>query len=92
MGEIIQTEFLTPKTKQMQPVNTKSLFHALCQTLEKLDREEINVTQAAAFSKVVSQCTQLLNYELKRAALMTNEEFRKENRNLESKNFDSLPQ
>ena len=76
----------------MKPINTKSLFHGLCAVLEKLDREEINVSQAAAFSKVVSQCTQLLNYELKRAALMTNDEFRKEHRNLESKNFDSLEQ
>jgi hypothetical protein len=76
----------------MKPINTKSLFHGLCTVLEKLDREEINVSQAAAFSKVVSQCTQLLNYELKRAALMTNDEFRKEHRNLESKNFDSLEQ
>jgi hypothetical protein len=57
-----------------------------------LDREEINVNQASAVSKVVGQCANLLNYELKRAALMTNDEFRLEHRNLESKNFDSLPE
>jgi|TARA_R110000851_G_scaffold103124_1_gene219930 hypothetical protein len=76
----------------MKPVNTKSLFHMLCITLEKLDREEINVAQASAISKVVGQCSNLLNYELKRAALMTNDEFSSEHRNLESKNFDSLPE
>jgi hypothetical protein len=76
----------------MKPVNTKSLFHLLCNTLEKLDRYEIDVSQATAVSKVVSQCTGLLNYELKRAAFMTNPEFKQEHRNLESKNFDSLPE
>ena len=76
----------------MKPVNTKSLFSMLCVTLEKLDRAEIDVAQAAAVSKVVGQCSNLLTYELKRAALMTNDEFRKEHRNLESKNFDSLPE
>jgi hypothetical protein len=76
----------------MQPVNTKSLFHVLCKTLDQLDRAEINVNQASAVSKVVGQCANLLNYELKRAALMTNDEFRLEHRNLESKNFDSLPE
>ena len=30
----------------MKPVNTKSLFHVLCATLEKLDSAEINVNQA----------------------------------------------
>jgi len=78
--------------KPMKPVNTKSLFHVLCSTLEKLDRAEINVNQASATAKLVAQCTNLLNYELKRAALMTNEEFRHSHRNLESKNFDSLPE
>ena len=76
----------------MQSVNTKSLFRVLCKTLDQLDREEINVNQASAVSKVVGQCANLLNYELKRAALMTNDEFRSEHRNLESKNFDSLPE
>ena len=76
----------------MKPVNTKSLFHTLCVTLDKLDRYEIDVAQASAVSKVVGQCTNLLNYELKRAALMTNNEFKREHRNLESKNFDSLPE
>lgn len=76
----------------MKPVNAKSLFHVLCSTLEKLDRYEIDVAQANAVSKVVGQCTNLLNYELKRAALMSNEDVKKEHRNLESKSFDSLPE
>lgn len=83
MGEI---------TNQMQAVNTKSLFHKLTATLEKLDNDEIDVYKAAATANLVQQCGHLLNYELKRAALMTKPEFKAEHRNLESKNFDSIEQ
>jgi hypothetical protein len=75
----------------MKPVNTKSLFHTLTETLQKLDSDEIDVAKASATATVVGQCGNLLNYELKRAALMSNPDFKKEHRNLESKNFDSLP-
>jgi hypothetical protein len=76
----------------MLPVNSKSLFHTLCATLEKLDNAEIDVNHANATAKLVGQCTNLLNYELKRAMIMSNEEFKKNHRNLESKTFDSLPE
>jgi len=79
-------------TNQMQAVNTKSLFHKLTATLEKLDNDEIDVYKAAATANLVQQCGHLLNYELKRAALMTKPEFKAEHRNLESKNFDSIEQ
>jgi len=79
-------------TNQMQAVNTKSLFHNLTATLEKLDNDEIDVYKAAATANLVQQCGHLLNYELKRAALMTKPEFKAEHRNLESKNFDSIEQ
>ena len=76
----------------MRPVNTKSMFHLLCECMDRLDRNEIDVAQASAMSKLIGQANNLLNYELKRAALMTNKEFRNEHRNLETKNFDSLPE
>jgi len=76
----------------MRPVNTKSMFSLLCGYMEKLDKNEIDVNQAAAMCKLIGQAGNLLNYELKRAALMTSPEFRDEHRHLESKNFDSLPQ
>jgi hypothetical protein len=76
----------------MEAVNTKSLFHTLTQALEKLDSYNIDVNHANAVSKLVSQCTSLLNYELKRAVLFSNPEIRKNHRNLESKTFDSLPE
>jgi hypothetical protein len=60
--------------------------------MEKLDRNEIDTNQASAMSKLVGQANNLMTYELKRAALMTNPEFKSEHRNLESKNFDSLPE
>jgi hypothetical protein len=68
------------------------MFHLLCECMEKLDKNEIDVNQASAMSKLVGQANNLMTYELKRAALMTNPEFRNEHRNLESKNFDSLPE
>jgi len=76
----------------MQPLTTKSLFHKLTSTLEKLDNDEIDVFKATATAKLVGECGKLLNYELKRAALMSNPEIKAEHRRLESKNFDSLPQ
>jgi len=60
--------------------------------MEKLDKNEIDVAQASAVSKLIGQANNLLNYELKRAALMTNNEFKKEHRSLELKSFDSLPE
>lgn len=76
----------------MMPVNTKSMFSMLCMYMEKLDKDEIDVSKAVALTKLIGQANNLLNYELKRAALMTNPEFREKHRNLESKNFDSLPE
>jgi hypothetical protein len=76
----------------MKPVNTKSMFSLLCVYMEKLDNEEVDVAQASAMSKLIAQANNLLNYELKRAALMCNDNFKKEHRNLELKSFDSLPE
>ncbi|MCP4354326.1 MAG: hypothetical protein GY793_01595 [Proteobacteria bacterium] len=58
--------------------------------MEKLENDEIDVSKAAAMSKLIGQANNLLNYELKRAALMTNENFKTEHRSLEMKTFDSL--
>lgn len=74
------------------PVNTKSMFSTLCQYMEKLDSNEIDVAQANAMAKLIGQANNLLVYELKRAVLMSNSDFKKEHRNLELKTFDSLPE
>ncbi len=76
----------------MMPVNTKSMFSMLCTCMERLDRNEIDVAQAHAMSKLISQANNLLNYELKRAAFFTNSDFKREHRNLELKHFDALPE
>lgn len=76
----------------MKPVNTKSMFATLCIYMEKLDNEEVDVNQANAMAKLIGQANNLLVYELKRAVLMTNPDFKKEHRNLELKTFDSLPE
>lgn len=74
----------------MRPVNTKSMFSLLCLYMEKLDNDEIDVSKAAAMAKLMAQANNMLNYELKRAALMTNEQFAEQHRTLEAKSFDSL--
>ena len=61
-------------------------------TMEKLDNDEIDVSKASAMAKLIGQANNLLNYELKRAMVMANPEFRAEHRNLEQKSFDSLPE
>lgn len=76
----------------MKPVNSKSMFHHLMETLEKLDHSEIDVATANATSKLIGQATNLLMYELKRSYVMANPELKKEHRNLELKTFDSLPE
>jgi hypothetical protein len=76
----------------MMPVNSKSMFATLCAYMDKLDRNEIDVAQATAMSKLIGQANNLLVYELKRAALMCNQDFKKEHRSIELKTFDSLPE
>jgi len=76
----------------MMPVNTKSMFATLCTYMDKLDKNEIDVNQANAMSKLIGQANNLLVYELKRAMLMSNPDFKKEHRVLELKTFDSLPE
>ena len=74
------------------PVNSKSMFSTLCSYMEKLDNDEIDVNKANGMSKLIGQANNLLNYELKRSALMCNNEFKAQHRNLELKTFDSLPE
>ena len=76
----------------MMPVNTKSMFSMLCIYMDKLDKGEIDVSQAHAMSKLIGQANNLLTYELKRAILMSNDSFKSEHRVLELKTFDSLPE
>jgi len=76
----------------MKPVNTKSMFHLLCITMDKLDKDEIDVAKASAMSKLIGQANNLLTYELKRSLVMSNPDAKKEHRVLESKNFDSIEQ
>lgn len=76
----------------MMPVNTKSMFSLLCKTMEKLENNEIDVAQASAMSKLIGQANNLLMYELKRAVILGNPDFKNNHRNLELKVFDSLPE
>lgn len=77
----------------MIPVNTKSLFAHLCIQMDKLDKGEIDAATASAQAKLVAQCNNLLNYELKRAFILENFESKNAKevvREIETKKFDSL--
>jgi hypothetical protein len=74
----------------MKPVNTKSMMSLLCDYMDKLDKGELDVQKASAMCKLVAQANNLLIYELKRAALFSNEEFRNNFRDLEECNPKSL--
>lgn len=78
----------------MIPVNTKSLFSHLCIQMDKLDKNEIDASTASAQASLVGQCCNLLNYELKRATIINiieSQSAKDKVREIESKNFDSLP-
>lgn len=74
----------------MMPVNAKSMFATLCNTMDKLEKDEIDVSKANAMSKLIGQATNLLTYELKRAMLLSRPEIEAKHRKLELKEFDSL--
>lgn len=78
--------------KLPMPSNNKSIFATLCKTLQMLVNGEIKPEQANSIAKIASQTNNSLTYELKRAALMTNEDFREKHRNIEIKEFDQLPE
>ncbi len=73
------------------PVNTKSLFAHLCKQMDKLDSAEIDASTASAQASLVGQAVNILNYELKRSIIMSTSSYTDNLRNVESKNFDSLP-
>jgi len=51
----------------MQPVNSKSLFAFICNQMEKLNTNEIDVAQAREQGNLCKQANNILKYELDRA-------------------------
>lgn len=75
----------------MKPTNTKTMFTILCKYMDKLEKGEVSTSEVFAITKLVGQAHNLLNYELKRAALMTSEEFAEEHRDIEINEVKALP-
>ncbi len=80
----------------MKPVNEKSLFHALCEVMDKTMSGEYSTDQAMAIVKTSNEISKLLRLEHDRARLqMDIHSFNKENkacieiRELASKGFDN---
>lgn len=74
----------------MMPVNTKSMFAILCESIEKVKKNEMDINKAMAIAKLIGQANNLLMYELKRAVLIQNEQISKTHRNIELKPFDCI--
>lgn len=75
----------------MKPIDTKTMFAMLCKYMEKLEKGEVDANEAFAMTKLVGQASNLLNYELKRAALLANNQFAKEHREIEMNTVKALP-
>lgn len=80
----------------MKPVNAKSLFTFVCDQMEKLDLNQINVEQAKAQANLAKQANNILKHELDRVnTLMKLDSHNREYnsniifREVESKNFDN---
>lgn len=75
----------------MKPTNTKTMFTILCKYMDKLEKGEVSTSEVFAITKLVGQAHNLLNYELKRAALMISEEFAEQHRDIEINTVETLP-
>ncbi len=53
----------------MKPTNNKSLLHFLFETMDKLEKKEIDVDTAKAQANLAKQANNALRYELDRTAL-----------------------
>lgn len=54
----------------MKPLNEKSLFHALCDAMDKVVSGEISAEQAKAISSLSCECEKLLKGERQRVRLL----------------------
>jgi len=52
--------------EMLAPVNTKSFLAFIFNTMEKLDKGEIDTNTACAQAKLMSQANNVLDYEIKR--------------------------
>lgn len=53
----------------MKPTNNKSLLHFLFNTMDKLEKKEIDVDTAKAQANLAKQANNALRYELERTTL-----------------------
>ena len=73
------------------PVNNKSDYFTLGKIVEGLLNEEIDPMTADIAIKAFSQRLNILNFELKAAAILANSDIKKAHREVETKLFDPTP-
>lgn len=54
----------------MQPTNNKSLFHAMCALMEKIEQKQITNAQADLMIKAAGRAHECMLIELKRARIL----------------------
>lgn len=77
----------------MKPVNDKSLYHALAEKWEQLEKKQITVEEAEQFCNIASGMSSIANRQLKLAALqreMQSSGNKVRIRNVELKDFDTF--
>lgn len=75
----------------MRPVNDKSLYHALAEKWEQLEKKQITTEEAEQFCNIASGMSSIANRQLKLAALqneMIKQGSKVRIRNVELKDFD----
>lgn len=81
--------------EMLAPVNTKSFLAFIFNTMEKLDKGEIDTNTACAQAKLMSQANNVLDYEIKRTLVQIKlkemgmmQDKQPSLREIESKGFD----
>ena len=77
--------------KWLTPNNNKSDYHTLGRMIEQLLNEELEPQVADSVIKAFSVRQDILNFELKAAAILSSSDVRKNHREVETKLFEPTP-
>lgn len=73
----------------MKPVNSKSLFHSICNEIEEIKTLPASIDRANTSVSLHNSALKVLYYEVNRAKALSEEAVKKEFRNIELKDFDN---
>lgn len=77
----------------MKPVNSKSLFHTICEEIEQVKtNEKPSIARAQSLSSLAKVALGFLTHEVVRAKYLAESSVSDKFRNIELKDFDSQPE